>query len=93
METPSAADSKRSYSWWWDSHISPKTSKWLQENLSGGSFVVPVTENFLSKHILSTAPWVGFLLSFLCSMALSLAVLDEKNIFFWLQTWMKKSNR
>ncbi|XP_023534184.1 protein NETWORKED 1D-like [Cucurbita pepo subsp. pepo] len=34
METPSAADSKRSYSWWWDSHISPKTSKWLQENLS-----------------------------------------------------------
>ncbi|XP_038888028.1 protein NETWORKED 1D [Benincasa hispida] len=34
METPSASDSKRSYSWWWDSHISPKTSKWLQENLS-----------------------------------------------------------
>ncbi|KGN61682.1 protein NETWORKED 1D isoform X2 [Cucumis sativus] len=34
METPSASDSKRSYSWWWDSHISPKTSKWLQESLS-----------------------------------------------------------
>ncbi|XP_022963896.1 protein NETWORKED 1C isoform X1 [Cucurbita moschata] len=34
METPSAVDSKRSYSWWWDSHISPKTSKWLQDSLS-----------------------------------------------------------
>ncbi|VVA89792.1 unnamed protein product [Arabis nemorensis] len=22
------------YSWWWDSHISPKNSKWLQENLT-----------------------------------------------------------
>lgn len=21
------------YSWWWDSHVSPKNSKWLQENL------------------------------------------------------------
>ncbi|KAK1428573.1 hypothetical protein QVD17_17411 [Tagetes erecta] len=26
--------SKRRYSWWWDSHISPKNSKWLQENLT-----------------------------------------------------------
>ncbi|KAG7644888.1 Protein NETWORKED 1D [Arabidopsis thaliana] len=26
-------NSKR-YSWWWDSHISPKNSKWLQENLT-----------------------------------------------------------
>ncbi|CAH9114307.1 unnamed protein product [Cuscuta epithymum] len=25
--------SKKSHSWWWDSHISPKNSKWLQENL------------------------------------------------------------
>ncbi|KAJ0034757.1 hypothetical protein Pint_26257 [Pistacia integerrima] len=24
------ADSRRMYSWWWDSHISPKNSKWLQ---------------------------------------------------------------
>ncbi|KAJ0053196.1 hypothetical protein Pint_03266 [Pistacia integerrima] len=28
------ADSRRMYSWWWDSHISPKNSKWLQENLT-----------------------------------------------------------
>lgn len=28
-------DPKRKYSWWWDSHISPKNSKWLQENLTG----------------------------------------------------------
>ncbi|XP_057423981.1 protein NETWORKED 1D-like [Lotus japonicus] len=26
--------SRRMYSWWWDSHISPKNSKWLQENLT-----------------------------------------------------------
>ncbi|KAI4319470.1 hypothetical protein MLD38_033064 [Melastoma candidum] len=25
---------KGMYSWWWDSHISPKNSKWLQENLT-----------------------------------------------------------
>ncbi|KAJ8478443.1 hypothetical protein OPV22_022170 [Ensete ventricosum] len=24
----------RLYSWWWDSHISPKQSKWLQDNLT-----------------------------------------------------------
>lgn len=27
------SESRRLYSWWWDSHISPKNSKWLQENL------------------------------------------------------------
>ncbi|KAF7152867.1 hypothetical protein RHSIM_Rhsim01G0272700 [Rhododendron simsii] len=27
-------ESRRMYSWWWDSHISPKNSKWLQENLT-----------------------------------------------------------
>lgn len=27
--------SKKSHSWWWDSHVSPKNSKWLQENLEG----------------------------------------------------------
>ncbi|KAK3039881.1 hypothetical protein RJ639_028274 [Escallonia herrerae] len=25
--------SKKSHSWWWDSHVSPKNSKWLAENL------------------------------------------------------------
>lgn len=25
--------SRKSHSWWWDSHISPKNSKWLAENL------------------------------------------------------------
>ncbi|KAF3436261.1 hypothetical protein FNV43_RR23353 [Rhamnella rubrinervis] len=34
MATKSQADSRRMYSWWWDSHISPKNSKWLQENLT-----------------------------------------------------------
>ncbi|KAG8371585.1 hypothetical protein BUALT_Bualt13G0103300 [Buddleja alternifolia] len=27
------SESKKSHSWWWDSHISPKNSKWLQDNL------------------------------------------------------------
>ncbi|XP_051142873.1 protein NETWORKED 4B-like [Andrographis paniculata] len=26
-------ESKKSHSWWWDSHITPKNNKWLQENL------------------------------------------------------------
>lgn len=30
----SHTDSRRMYSWWWDSHISPKNSKWLQQNLT-----------------------------------------------------------
>ncbi|XP_061375344.1 protein NETWORKED 1D-like [Gastrolobium bilobum] len=34
MATLSHADSRRMYSWWWDSHVSPKNSKWLQENLT-----------------------------------------------------------
>ncbi|OVA15532.1 KIP1-like [Macleaya cordata] len=34
MATLKHAESRRMYSWWWDSHISPKNSKWLQENLT-----------------------------------------------------------
>ncbi|XP_042489418.1 protein NETWORKED 1D-like [Macadamia integrifolia] len=34
MTTLLHSDSRRLYSWWWDSHISPKNSKWLQENLT-----------------------------------------------------------
>ncbi|XP_042461149.1 protein NETWORKED 1A-like isoform X1 [Zingiber officinale] len=34
MATISHSGSRRLYSWWWNSHISPKNSKWLQENLS-----------------------------------------------------------
>ncbi|CAN1193368.1 Protein NETWORKED 1A [Linum perenne] len=34
METLLPTESRRLYSWWWDSHI-PKNSKWLQENLTG----------------------------------------------------------
>ncbi|CAI9778540.1 unnamed protein product [Fraxinus pennsylvanica] len=34
MAALSDSDSRRMYSWWWDSHISPKNSKWLQENLT-----------------------------------------------------------
>lgn len=28
------SESRRLYSWWWDSHISPKNSKWLKDNLT-----------------------------------------------------------
>ncbi|CAL5337629.1 unnamed protein product [Camellia sinensis] len=34
MATLLQPESRRLYSWWWDSHISPKNSKWLQENLT-----------------------------------------------------------
>ncbi|CAM8968566.1 unnamed protein product [Rhodiola kirilowii] len=34
MAAISHQDSKRLYSWLWDSHISPRNSKWLQENLA-----------------------------------------------------------
>ncbi|XP_022760177.1 protein NETWORKED 1A-like isoform X2 [Durio zibethinus] len=34
MATLLHSESRRLYSWWWDSHISPKNSKWLQENLT-----------------------------------------------------------
>uniref|UniRef100_A0ACD5X2D8 Uncharacterized protein n=2 Tax=Avena sativa TaxID=4498 RepID=A0ACD5X2D8_AVESA len=33
MAATSPTNVKRKYSWWWDSHICPKNSKWLQENL------------------------------------------------------------
>ncbi|CAM8890349.1 unnamed protein product [Rhodiola kirilowii] len=35
MSALSHQESRKRYSWWWDSHISPKNSKWLQENLTG----------------------------------------------------------
>nr|CAB3498633.1 unnamed protein product [Digitaria exilis] len=38
MATTSPTNTRRKYSWWWDSHICPKNSKWLQENLSGKLF-------------------------------------------------------
>ncbi|ESQ37937.1 hypothetical protein EUTSA_v10028372mg [Eutrema salsugineum] len=34
MEVVAKSNSKRMYSWWWDSHNTPKNSKWLQENLA-----------------------------------------------------------
>ncbi|KAL2469844.1 Protein NETWORKED 1D [Abeliophyllum distichum] len=34
MGTLLHSESRRLYSWWWDSHISPKNSKWLKENLT-----------------------------------------------------------
>ncbi|KAA8548671.1 hypothetical protein F0562_000355 [Nyssa sinensis] len=34
MATFLNSESSRLYSWWWDSHNSPKNSKWLQENLT-----------------------------------------------------------
>ncbi|KAI3469609.1 hypothetical protein Pfo_026272 [Paulownia fortunei] len=34
MATLLHSESRRLYSWWWDSHNSPKNSKWLQENLT-----------------------------------------------------------
>lgn len=39
MTTLLNSETRRLYSWWWDSHISPKNSKWLQENLTGVDFL------------------------------------------------------
>ncbi|XP_042444206.1 protein NETWORKED 1A-like isoform X1 [Zingiber officinale] len=40
MATKLHTESRRHYSWWWDSHISPKNSKWLKENLSDADMKV-----------------------------------------------------
>ncbi|KAL1561774.1 protein NETWORKED 1A-like isoform X1 [Salvia divinorum] len=34
MANLSHSESRRLYSWWWDSHNSPKNSKWLQQNIT-----------------------------------------------------------
>ncbi|TYJ23608.1 hypothetical protein E1A91_A08G205000v1 [Gossypium mustelinum] len=34
MATVKRSNSKGMYSWWWNSHISPKNSRWLKENLT-----------------------------------------------------------
>ncbi|KAL6535277.1 hypothetical protein OROMI_026651 [Orobanche minor] len=34
MSNLSHSESRRMYSWWWDSHNTPKNSKWLQDNLT-----------------------------------------------------------
>ncbi|KAK6146046.1 hypothetical protein DH2020_019915 [Rehmannia glutinosa] len=34
MANLSHSESRRLYSWWWDSHNTPKNSKWLQDNLT-----------------------------------------------------------
>ena len=51
----SPSNPMRKYSWWWDSHISPKNSKWLQENLTGiiyfhcGDFIFSLTITAMSS--------------------------------------------
>ncbi|KAK9998962.1 hypothetical protein SO802_018565 [Lithocarpus litseifolius] len=35
LKLPKRTESRLSRSWWWDSHVSPKNSKWLAENLEG----------------------------------------------------------
>ncbi|GAY62984.1 hypothetical protein CUMW_221950 [Citrus unshiu] len=44
-------ESRKSHSWWWDSHISPKNSKWLAENLEGKHlFEYAVTSRIFILH-------------------------------------------
>jgi hypothetical protein len=33
-------ESRKSHSWWWDSYVSPKNSKWLAENIDGELCIV-----------------------------------------------------
>jgi hypothetical protein len=41
---------KKSHSWWWDSHISPKNSKWLAENLEGNNSAF-IEWQYVLKHL------------------------------------------
>lgn len=45
-------ESRKSHSWWWDSHISPKNSKWLPENLEGEQ-QTPLSVLFVSVFIIN----------------------------------------
>ncbi|KAH0908299.1 hypothetical protein HID58_031620 [Brassica napus] len=45
MEVVAKSNSKRMYSWWWDSHNTPKNSKWLQDNLAGTYLVNDMDSN------------------------------------------------
>ena len=50
------AKNKDMYSWWWVSHISPKNSKWLQENLTGNMFF-PQCEFLQNVELLIQSWW------------------------------------
>lgn len=45
-------ESRKSHPWWWDSHISPKNSKWLPENLEGEQ-QTPLLVLFVSVFIIN----------------------------------------
>jgi len=45
--------SRKSHSWWWDSHINPKNSKWLAENLEGKIIISSVARVFEALNFFS----------------------------------------
>ena len=51
MEVVAKSNSKRMYSWWWDSHNTPKNSKWLQDNLAGTYLVNGIVLRFRELFI------------------------------------------
>ncbi|KAL9268908.1 NETWORKED 1D-like protein [Drosera capensis] len=53
MATMLRSDSRKMYSWWWDSHISPKNSKWLHENLTGVAYSVATSSSYFGIFCLS----------------------------------------
>jgi hypothetical protein len=63
MATLARHDS-RQYSWLWASHISPKNSKWLQENLSGELFT-------LLSHVQHILFLLSLSLSHVCLVTIS----------------------
>ncbi|KAE9606467.1 putative protein Networked (NET), actin-binding (NAB) [Lupinus albus] len=54
MATLSSSESMPLYSWWWDSHFSPKNSKWLQENLTVNTARITQPVPHFSLNELST---------------------------------------
>ena len=76
MASTSPTNTRRKYSWWWDSHICPKNSKWLQENLSGKLFQ-RIYGNFLICQTLRPIWILGTEQTVCCSLKLQ-SILNEK---------------
>ncbi|KAK8943014.1 hypothetical protein KSP39_PZI009024 [Platanthera zijinensis] len=49
MEVTSNTEPKCSYSWWWDSHITPKNSKWLLDNLTNMDSKIKAMINLIEE--------------------------------------------
>jgi hypothetical protein len=49
---------RKSHSWWWDSHISPKNSKWHTENLEGELLISRCPFSFKDLLVEQKCAWI-----------------------------------